>query len=327
MESISASDLEKFCYCPLSWQLSKGADTTSDATRRGKEEHDALGNDLSEMVTKERRGALYEKVILWSSVLATALALTGLFFFYSDDLMLRWKVLGILALLWVIVAMYLLYRSTWEKEAIKKERSERLISVLAILAMIAALNGVPFFGISQDEALIYEAVALILLMCACVALYLSYYSEEDAKRIRRNMDVKGRVAYIGEGDDISRALRSKEHGLTGRPDYVLEMEGELVPVEVKTGRVPRGPLFSHILQVAAYCLILEEQGDKVSRGILRYGEVEHEIEYDEALRSLLLAKLEEMRRAIGTGEVHRNHERPGKCRSCSRRVRCPERLE
>lgn len=326
MENISAGDLEKFCYCPLSWQLSKGTDTASDATVRGREEHDALGNDLTEMVTKERRGALYEKVILWSSVLATALALTGLFFIHSSDLMLRWRVLGVFALQWTILALYMLYRSIWEKEVLKRERNERPVSVLAVLAMIAALNGVPFFGIeSPEQSLIYEAVALVLLMCACIALYLSHYSEEDAERLRRDMDVKGRVTYIGEGDD-ARVLRSREYGLTGRPDYVLEMDGELVPVEVKTGRVPRGPLFSHILQVAAYCLILEEQGGKVSRGILRYGEVEHEIECDEALRSLLLVKLDEMRAAIETGSVHRNHERPGKCRSCSRRDRCPEKL-
>jgi len=97
-------------------------------------------------------------------------------------------------------------------------------------------------------------------------------------------------------------------------------------VEVKTGRVPRGPLFSHVIQLAAYCLLLEKEG-KVSYGILKYGEMEHIIAFDDHLRSTLLSKMAEMREVMASGEAHRNHDRPGKCRSCSRRERCPERLD
>jgi CRISPR-associated exonuclease Cas4 len=65
----------------------------------------------------------------------------------------------------------------------------------------------------------------------------------------------------------------------------------------------------------------------VSHGILRYGDMEHEVEFDAELRSILLGKVKEMRRLRGSGDVHRNHHRPGKCHSCSRREKCPERLE
>jgi CRISPR-associated exonuclease Cas4 len=41
---------------------------------------------------------------------------------------------------------------------------------------------------------------------------------------------------------------------------------------------------------------------------------------------MLLEKLEEMRKLMRSGEVHRNHNRPGKCASCSRRESCPEKL-
>ena len=71
--------------------------------------------------------------------------------------------------------------------------------------------------------------------------------------------MRGRVDYIGEGNAQGRLLRSETYRLTGRPDYIVEINGELVPVEVKSGRMPRGPLFSHILQTAAYCLLLEEE--------------------------------------------------------------------
>ena len=37
------------------------------------------------------------------------------------------------------------------------------------------------------------------------------------------------------------------YGISGRPDYVLLVEGLPIPVEEKTGRVPKGPLFSALL--------------------------------------------------------------------------------
>ena len=39
-----------------------------------------------------------------------------------------------------------------------------------------------------------------------------------------------------------------------------------------------------------------------------------------------LGKLEEMRSLMKSGDVHRNHNRVGKCAGCSRRDNCPERL-
>ena len=137
--------------------------------------------------------------------------------------------------------------------------------------------------------------------------------------------IDGNIRYVDSGD--APLLRSEKYGLSGRPDYVIEANGELIPVEIKTGRKPRGPLFSHVLQVAAYGMIVEDvMGKPVSHGVLRYGDEEHEIELDQDLRNLVLSKLEEMHKKELTGKVHRNHNRPGKCRSCSRRDLCPERL-
>src|SRR2546428_13842056 len=106
------------------------------------------------------------------------------------------------------------------------------------------------------------------------------------------------------------------------------MDGEHhIPVELKTGRVPRGPLFSHILQVAAYCVLLEEESGKAPPyGIIRYGETSFAIEYNDDQKKLVLQKPAEMRTAITTGEAHRNHNRPGQCHHCSRRSGSPERL-
>jgi CRISPR-associated exonuclease Cas4 len=162
-------------------------------------------------------------------------------------------------------------------------------------------------------------------MGASAALYYSLVAEGLAKRKRRKVNVDGKLLYVGTDDQ--RLLVSEKYKLTGRPDYILMVDDELIPVDLKTGRQPRGPLFSHILQIGAYCLLLsDENGKRVCRGILKYGDVEHEIEFDEELENLLLSKLAEMRGLMISGDVHRNHNRVGKCVGCSRRDGCPERL-
>jgi CRISPR-associated exonuclease Cas4 len=323
MAGISAGDLEKFCYCPLSWQL-RDSEGREESLEQGRVCHDRMADELRGIVRQERRALFYERLVIASSILATALALIGVFLFAATDLLLRARVLSVLALLWIILAVTVLYKTARARAPWDREKSELGIGVLAIMAMVLALNAVPVFGFSQDQGLLAEAIALLLLISASLFLYLSHSQAEGAQKMRESRQVHGRIAYIGEGGE-PRTLRSEEHGLSGRPDYILEVDGELVPVEVKTGRVPRGPLFSHIIQLSAYCLLLEKEG-KVSYGILRYGEVEHAIEFDQNLRTLLLTKLDEMRAAMTSGEAHRNHDRPGKCRSCSRREACPERL-
>jgi CRISPR-associated exonuclease Cas4 len=284
-----------------------------------------MAEELRGIVRQERQASFYERVVIAASVLATSLALVGVYVFASTDLMLRARVLSVLAIVWVLLAVVILYGSARGRAPWGREKSELGIGVAAIMAMVLALNAVPVFGFSQEQGLLVEAIALVLLVGASLSLYISQTRAEGARQLRESRKVRGRITYIGEGG-APRTLRSVEHGLAGRPDYILEVDGELVPVEVKTGRVPRGPLFSHIIQLAAYCLLLEEEG-RVGYGILRYGNTEHVIEFDQNLRALLLTKLGEMRAAMESGEAHRDHERPGKCRSCSRRRSCPERLD
>ncbi len=323
MRDISAGDLEKYCYCPLSWKLSRAGG--SDASMaEGAVRHRHMAKELENIVRGEWRASVYERAVIVSSLLATAFALVGLFLFTSADLALQSRVLSVLALLWVLLAVLSMYASARARPPWDKKNGDLIVGTSAILAMIMALSAVPIFGISNDRGVIAQAIALVLLMGASMSLYLSQANQDGAERARKRSKVRGNITYIGENGSAP-VLRSEAHGLTGRPDYILEIDGGLVPVEVKTGRVPRGPLFSHIVQLAAYCLLLESEGE-VTHGILRYGDVEHIIAFDENLRSLLLKKLDEMRTAEALGEVHRDHGRPGKCRSCSRRDHCPERL-
>jgi len=174
-------------------------------------------------------------------------------------------------------------------------------------------------------SMILEALALLWLIAASVALYLSLSAAQKAGEWRSEEGLAGEIHYVGT--DSSPLYFSERYGLSGRPDFVLEIDGQLIPGDLKTGRTPKGPLFSHILQVAAYCLLIaESSGKRPPYGLLRYGSEEHEIEFDPEMEKILLEKLEEMRGLMRSGEVHRNHNRPGKCASCSRRDSCPEKL-
>ncbi len=327
MEAISAGDLEKFCYCPMSWWISRQQEVSSATLQEGERRHEELGNDLHRIVAQEQKALIWEKVVLWTSVMATTLALVGVFLILDLEPTDQSRILGIISIVWIILAVFMLYRSASLRDRKRTAEYEQYIAILALLGMLTSLNSVPLFGLDESVAVSYELVAIILLVGASIALNMSFNAGISAQKGKERAEVEGEIKYVGEGKDQSGVLSSERYGLRGRPDYIIEVEGHKVPVEVKTGRTPRGPLFSHILQVAAYCLLIEESGEPVSHGILKYDQMEHEIEFDSSLRELLLQKLDEMRGAIKTGEVHRNHHRVGKCRTCSRRHLCPERLD
>src|SRR5437879_12680200 len=99
----------------------------------------------------------------------------------------------------------------------------------------------------------------------------------DTARATRDRDaMRGDLVYIGSTAEKPKLFVSKKHGLSGRPDAIVMDGDHHIPVELKTGRVPRGPLFSHILQVVAYCVLLEEEfGKPPQDGILPHGDRTH----------------------------------------------------
>jgi CRISPR-associated exonuclease Cas4 len=297
--------------------------TSSEALKQGTKNHEKISDDLKTIMVNEEKAGSWERAVLWFSAISTLMAVIGFILTESRNLAgWRW-LLTSLSVFWVAAVLVLVYSVT--SNASGDIRRERMIAVAGIVVMVVALNAVTLLQVDPEVAAIFEALALLWLMGASAALYYSLVAEGLAKRKRRKVNVDGKLLYVGTDDQ--RLLVSEKYKLTGRPDYILMVDDELIPVDLKTGRQPRGPLFSHILQIGAYCLLLsDENGKRVCRGILKYGDVEHEIEFDEELENLLLSKLAEMRGLMISGDVHRNHNRVGKCVGCSRRDGCPERL-
>jgi CRISPR-associated exonuclease Cas4 len=139
----------------------------------------------------------------------------------------------------------------------------------------------------------------------------------------------GRVTYVDTGawDRCDRPLFSAEHQLAGRPDYLVATRRGTIPVEVKSGNVGSGPYPAHVLQLAAYCLLVEEQeGQAPPHGILKYADRAFEVEFTPALCERLLQTLVHMRHDLHASDVDRSHEGPGRCRGCGYRPRCDQSL-
>ncbi len=121
-------------------------------------------------------------------------------------------------------------------------------------------------------------------------------------------------------------LYAARYRLAGRPDYVVETGGHHIPVEVKPGRRAAAPYASDILQLAAYCLLVEETWGRPPYGLLRYAAATFQIPYTDALRMELLALLAEMRRQRAARHVGPNHRQPARCARCGYRDVCGEAL-
>lgn len=167
--------------------------------------------------------------------------------------------------------------------------------------------------------------ALILLL-ALVGLALLWL----ARRLRARSGLPaGRVvaADVGSWRRLGQPLFSRRHGLTGCPDYIVADGADLIPVEVKSARAPARPHTSHILQLAAYCLLVAEtSGRRPPYGILRYADRTFQIPYTRELEEQLLDILEEMRGDLAAGDAPRRHRDPRRCAACGYRDVCDEAL-
>ncbi|MEM3039131.1 MAG: CRISPR-associated protein Cas4 [Thermoplasmata archaeon] len=326
MNLISAADIEKFAYCPLSWWLSWKDKTIEPAEmRNGAMRHEDISRSVAEVRRLESLAVTSERLVLWFAVIATVIAMLGVELLYENQIDIA-EILVIISLIWIIAALYYLRLAFGTPVKDKRMQYEKVILVFAIVAAVIAVNSVFMLQVDRQLAVVLEALSLVWLIGASYFLQRSLLFSQAARLLKRDLHVDGEIEYVDSGP--SELMVSKKYGISGKPDYILKTGGKSIPVEEKTGRMPKGPLFSHILQVAAYCLILEEKlGEPVPYGILKYGADQHVIEFDDMLRKTLLEKISEMRTIVeGKTPPHRNHNRPGKCAHCSRNSICPERL-
>ncbi|MCC6616842.1 MAG: CRISPR-associated protein Cas4 [Anaerolineae bacterium] len=170
-----------------------------------------------------------------------------------------------------------------------------------------------------------EAIFLVPLLLIVVAILLLWRSG----RRRQALGVpEGSVAYRDTQERPGKLLTSERHGLIGRPDLLIEQGGVIIPIENKTGKTPARPYRGHVMQLIAYCVLVEETyGVRPPHGIIRYPAAQFEIAFSEALEVELEALIGEMAEKRRLASVARSHHNPRVCAACDYRSICDQRVE
>ncbi len=167
---------------------------------------------------------------------------------------------------------------------------------------------------------------ILIALLALIGLMLLFL----ARRQRAKTGLpEGRVVYADTGawGRLEQPLFSRARGLTGKPDYLVEDRGQRIPVEVKSGRAPRQPYDTHIYQLAAYCMLVEDTyGVRPRHGLIRYADRTFAVDYTGELEAEVTAILNAMRADTEAKELRRSHEAPERCRGCGYRPVCDQSL-
>lgn len=162
---------------------------------------------------------------------------------------------------------------------------------------------------------------IVLLLVASVVVYvmLSRWSRRERATIGLADET------VESTDDVGASmstLRSARYGLVGRPDQLVRVGRMPIPVEQKPRARRLQP--SHVLQVAAQCLLVQEvYGVRPAYGlVILAGGERHQVEFSPALEQRLLATMAQMRALLGAGKVPEPHWIAAKCRACGFRQTC-----
>lgn len=174
-------------------------------------------------------------------------------------------------------------------------------------------------------------IGLGLLLLAVVLLLLLLNERRTQKR--RLVDERRRVLGLPTGelvyedaDGQGETLSSNQYPLLGKPDYVIQLpDGRPVPIELKLNvHNATAPFSNHEIQIAAYCLILEDYFEQApTHGVLRYADCEFTIDYTPALRKKVIRLLTDMARCSEKEPPPLARQRIAKCRACVFQPICP----
>jgi len=163
---------------------------------------------------------------------------------------------------------------------------------------------------------------LALLLILSLILWAASY------RLRRASGVPVGALVYRDTDRPAEPLFSSPYRLTGKPDYLLRQGRHRIPVEVKPGRWGDAPRPGDRLQLAAYCLLVEEaDASPPPFGYIVYANTTFRVAYTPALRQELLNRLGQMRAALQATDVDRDHHDAWRCRACGFRERCEQRMK
>lgn len=367
--NVSASEIERYVYCPMSWRMeNEGISAKGKEVDLGIQEHQRMHEMVVEKI-EAQNAFTRNIVIWswWFAVVLTLAADTAAFYFVQDGLIdselasMIGKFLVLLALVWLILAIVLLILP-WRKwlgwneklvtnsDDVSQTESDlqplitplklgekgwltfgRLEALILFSAIALSLHGIAL-TFAQNRSLATFALlvlALIWTLLATTRLQAALSANQRIKEKNKEggLEELGEIQYSDGGDSI--LLEDLETGLRGRPDQITRIGNDLIPVELKTGKIPKKPHKSHRFQILAYLHLIESMtGSPPPFGFLRYGaESVFSIDWNAKEKANLFSVIKQIQKVTVQGGAKRDHNRPGKCESCSRKEGCPDRLE
>lgn len=359
---VSASDLERFTYCPMSWYLAgHGHAGQSAEIDQGIKDHRAIHESIESLQVHRYRTRRNLLIWQWWFGVIVVLTIDTIAFQNADNLnfdVLEFsKVLAMTSLACLLVgigAVFIPWRrllSVRPKYTHSQSDGDLLVdpvfepidfkggwleggwieAAMFISAIVLAIHAMALrFVANQDQAAYVLAVTTIgWMLLASFRLQRALINNNEAQILATKNNLEGDIQVAYSDDEATASLLTDERtGLRGRPDQIVIIDGEFIPVEQKTGKVPTKPHNSHVLQVLAYASLVEHTtGTKPPYAILRYGQDNlHQVMWDEANKDRLYSTVKTVQSMMVNGGAARNHEREGKCRHCSRRYACEDSL-
>ena len=174
------------------------------------------------------------------------------------------------------------------------------------------------------------SLALILLVTGTIILWLG------KRAYRKSGMPTGEVVYsdTSQWRKPEKPLINRRYGLVGRPDYLVELQEKsqigqrlIIPIEVKSRRCPSAPFDSHILQLATYCLLIEETyKQRPPYGLLHYADATLQIPFTDQLRTQVINTASAIRHSRAARNIDRQHDEIRRCQGCGYRHACEHAL-
>lgn len=176
------------------------------------------------------------------------------------------------------------------------------------------------------DSIIIVIVGIILFAFAVLFLIRSKQVRLDALRKKKQYRIpEGKITY-SDLNIPAKPLFSKRFRLSGKPDYVVKKNNHYIPIELKSGSYNQPPK-NHLLQLAAYCQLLEDTSTAfVPYGLIVYNNSDFKIPFDPSIRFELESVIKKIRYSLKSGNVVLNHSDPRKCKNCSMRTYCKDKL-
>ena len=165
------------------------------------------------------------------------------------------------------------------------------------------------------------------MVFSIILISISKLIKRENKKLKNKHNIpNGKITY----QDLNvpaKPFFSKKYNLTGKPDYIIKSKKWFIPIELKTGAYSEAQK-NHILQLAAYCHLLEENYNSfVPYGILIYSDrARFKIPFDPKIRFELESTIKNIKNTILTGKISRNHNELSRCKNCSMRTHCDFKL-